>query len=92
MDTGFNGFLTLLFHLVSRLALPFAGTTQAALADGSQVQMDACQATLLWDGQERSVLVLETEGEVLAGMSLFYGHRLTLEVQGGGLVLIEALA
>jgi clan AA aspartic protease len=92
VDTGFNGFLTLPSPLVSRLALPFAGTTQAVLADGSRVQVDAYQAALLWDGRERSVLVLKTEGDALAGMALFDGHRLTVEVQDSGLVLIEALA
>lgn len=91
IDTGFNGFLTLPAQLIADLALPFAGTTRAALGDGSEVQMDVFEATVLWDNQERGVVVLAAEGGTLVGMSMLSGYRVTLDVKDGGTVIIEAL-
>jgi clan AA aspartic protease len=70
IDTGFNGFLTLPPQFIADLALPFAGTTRAALGDGSEVQMDVFEATVLWDNQERSVVSLGAAGGALLGMSM----------------------
>ena len=91
IDTGFNGYLTLPIPLISDLALPFAGTTQATLGDGSTVRMDVHEATVLWDNQERMVLTLASESGVLVGMSMLFGHRVTLDMRAGGAVRIEAL-
>jgi clan AA aspartic protease len=92
IDTGFTGFLTLPVGLITDLALSFAGTTQATLGDGSEVHMDAFEATVLWDHQERSVVVLAAEGGALVGMAMLSGYRVTLEVKDGGSVIIEALS
>jgi clan AA aspartic protease len=92
IDTGFTGFLTLPVELITDLALSFAGTTQATLGDGSEVHMDAFEATVLWDHQERSVVVLAAEGGALVGMAMLSGYRVTLEVKDGGSVIIEALS
>jgi clan AA aspartic protease len=92
IDTGFTGFLTLPVGLITDLALPFAGTTQATLGDGSEVHMDAFEATILWDHQERSVVVLAAEGGALVGMAMLSGYRVTLEAEDGGSVIIEALS
>ena len=91
IDTGFTGFLTLPARLITNLGLSFAGTTRSALGDGSDVQMDAFEATVLWDKHELSILVLGAEGAALVGMSLLSGHRVTLDVQDGGPVIIEPL-
>lgn len=91
IDTGFTGFLTLPAGLIATLALSFAGTTRAALADGSEVSMDVFEATVLWDNQERRVVVLAGEAVALVGMALLFGYRVTLDVKDGGAVRIEAL-
>ncbi len=91
IDTGFNDFLTLPPAFIAQLGLLFAAPTQATLADGSIVQMDYYQATILWDGQPRNVLALAANGGPLVGMSLLYGSRLTLDILDGGPVIIEAL-
>jgi hypothetical protein len=44
-----------------------------------------------WDGETREVLVLESPGGALAGMALFQGCRVTLEVIDGGAVRIEPM-
>ncbi len=91
IDTGFNGYLTLPRSLLSDLALPFAGATQATLGNGSTVRMDVHEATVLWDTQERMVLTLASESGVLVGMSMLFGHRVTLDMRAGGAVRIDAL-
>jgi clan AA aspartic protease len=91
IDTGFNGFLTLPAALIASLALPFVGVTRAALGDGHEVNIDVFEAMVLWDNQEREVLLLGAGGAPLVGMSLLSDYRLTLEVKDGGAVMIEAL-
>ena len=91
IDTGFNGFLTLPPTLIVNLALPFAGTTRATLGNGSEAQMDIYEAQVLWEGQERSILVLEAEGNALLGMSMLADCQVTIEVRDGGAVVIETL-
>ena len=89
LDTGFNGFLTLPSHVVQTLRLPFVGHRRATLADGSIVVLDLYLATVLWHEQEREVLVLQADGELLVGMALLYGSRVVLHVVDDGDVLIE---
>lgn len=91
IDTGFNLFLTLPAATIAALALPFAVPTRASLADGSLVQLDCYRAIVDWDGQPRAVLVVSADGGPLAGMSLLYGSRVTLDVVDGGPVIIELL-
>jgi hypothetical protein len=53
--------------------------------------MDVFEATVLWDDQDRGVVVLAAEGAALVGMALLSGYRVTLEVQDRGAVRIELL-
>jgi clan AA aspartic protease len=91
IDTGFNGFLTLPHPLVAALQLVFHSRALATLGDGSTVALRKYEATVLWEGQDRDVLVLESAGGSLAGMSLLYGSRMTLDIVDGGPLTIEAL-
>lgn len=92
IDTGFTGFLTLPAQLIITLALAFAGTTRALLGDGSEVRMDIFEGVVLWDNQERHVPVLAASGDALMGMSMLSGYRMTLDVEDGGSVVVEALS
>jgi clan AA aspartic protease len=91
VDTGFTGSLTLPLALITTLGLVYQHATPAILADGSIVMCDAFEATVLWEGQGRQVLVHEASGDVLLGMSLLYGSRMTLDIVDGGTVTIEPL-
>lgn len=91
IDTGFTGFLTLAPGVVAALQLPFWETSEFTLADGTDAAFSIYMATVRWDGQDRAVFVLATEGGPLVGMSLLYGCRLTMDVVDGGAVTIEAL-
>jgi clan AA aspartic protease len=91
IDTGFTGFLTLPAPLITTLALAFAGTTRAMLGDGSEVRMDIFTGVLIWDNQERHVPVLAATGDAFIGMSMLSGYRMTLDVEDGDSVVVEAL-
>jgi clan AA aspartic protease len=91
VDTGFNGFLTIPPAAVTRLALPIRAPTQATLADGTTVQLDVVEVTVIWDGRPRTIAALSAKGESLVGMSLLYGHRLTVDVVDGGRMTIRRI-
>jgi clan AA aspartic protease len=92
LDTGFTGFLTLSNSVVDALGLSWAGTRRATLADGRVVALDVYIAIAKWHAEEREILVLETEGGALLGMSLLYGSQVVLDVVEGGDVLIQPLS
>lgn len=91
IDTGFNGYLTLPNDLINYLKLQRAGSRHVTLGDGNVVVLDVYLAMVLWHGQQREILALETDGGPLIGMSLLYGSRLVLEVIDNGDVTIESL-
>lgn len=91
IDTGFNGFLTLLSAVISALSLPWNASDIVTLGDGSETLFDLYAATLIWDGQYREVDVAESETEPLIGMALLYGYRLQIDAIEGGIVRIETL-
>ena len=92
IDTGFTGFVTLPPSLVAELGLVFMGTSEATLADGSEVSFDAYDVTVLWEGQPRDVLIDEADTTPLVGMLLLDRHNLNIDVENGGRVLIQAKA
>ena len=92
IDTGYNGFLTLPKSVIEELDCSFVGPTRATLGDGHQVSMDLFLGVVQWDGSPRDVLILETEGGSLIGMALLNGHRITMDVEEGGVLSVESLA
>lgn len=90
VDTGYNGFLTLPMSLVVELGLPFAYIGRALLANDDEVSFDVHDVTVLWDGQPRQVKADATGSVPLVGMLLLDQHRLTIEVESGGRVVIQA--
>ena len=89
IDTGFTGFVTLPPSLVAELGLVFMGTSEATLADGSEVSFDAYDVTVVWEGQPRDVLIDEADTTPLVGMLLLDRHNLNIDVESGGRVLIQ---
>ena len=90
VDTGYSGFLTLPTGLVDELELPFAYMGQAFLANDAEVDFDVHYVTVLWDGQSRDIEADATGSTPLVGMLLLAGHSLTIEVESGGSVVIQA--
>jgi len=51
IDTGFNGFLSLSFAIITTLNLPWSGSDFVMLGDGSETYFDLYTGTVIWDGQ-----------------------------------------
>ena len=92
VDTGFNRFLILPMALVRELELPLTGRNHVILADGSETTFNAYTVTVMWDGQPRDVSAFAVDATPLAGMALLERHRLLVEVEEEGRVVIEARA
>ena len=92
VDTGFSRFLTLPPAIVTELGLDFRGADRFFLADGSEVTLHVYAVTVLWDGRPRDVDALVADTTPLAGMLLLDGHRLCVDVEDGGRVVIEPRA
>lgn len=89
VDTGFDGSLSLPQQVIVSLGLEYRDRTIAQLADGSLVSMSRYTAVVrLGDDQSRRVLVIESDGGPLIGMSLLLNSTLTVEIWPKGKVTI----
>lgn len=91
LDTGFTGYLMLPSDLINHLSLQLIGTRNVILGDGSNVTLDLYRAKVLWHNVERIVYALRSDAELLVGMSLLHGSRVTLDVVTNGNVTIDVL-
>ena len=91
IDTGFTGQLCLPPEAVSLMGLPFLYDLPANLADNSEVLLAVHEALVLWDGEEREILVIATGRRPLLGTALLEEQELVIQFTEGGLVTIEAL-
>jgi clan AA aspartic protease len=91
IDTGFSGFLTLPFDIISALDLTWKGRDIATLGDGTSCIFEVYIAMVIWDGQYREVYINESETVPLIGMKLLRGYDLRIQTIEGGFVTIEAL-
>jgi len=90
IDTGFNGSLILPPAFIAKLGLTWRQRGKAVLADGRTGLFDIFEAIVIWDGKLRRVAVDAIDADPLVGMSLIYGHDLTIEAVAGGRVTIQA--
>jgi hypothetical protein len=51
------------------------------LGDRREGALDIFAGTVVWDGQDRDVVVLGADGDVLMGMALLAGSRVIVEVE-----------
>lgn len=91
IDTGYSASLTLPPALVAALALRWQTTDRVTLADGSECIFDVYEASVVWDGKPRQILVDEADTEPLVGMRLLRGHELKMQVRARGKVTIKRL-
>ena len=90
IDTGLNGFLFLPTDVVLGLNLEFIYNSPVELADGTMGRSGIYSATVIWDGEERSVQAIASTGMSLVGMRMLEDHDLHVQVRNGGNVLIES--
>src|SRR5687768_13692641 len=78
IDTGFEGYLTLLPAALRAMGLPFDQQIETVLADGSRRLINAHRATILWHGQALEILVLAMGRRPLLGTLLLDGNDLSI--------------
>lgn len=92
IDSGFTDWLFVPTAVAERLGLPIRGSVEAELADGRVERLPVHRTRVSWLGQMRLVKAYAAlTGEVLVGMSLLRGSRLTVEATPDGDVRIEKL-
>lgn len=91
IDTGFTASLSLPPVAIESLGLEWKSIGRGLLADGSECLFDVYEAVVLWDGNERRLLVDEADTDALVGMSLLAGYELKMQVRTGGKVAIKKL-
>ncbi len=91
LDTGFSGSRTLPQNIITALGLPFRSRGSAILADGSETEFDIYATTIIWDGQQRRVLIEAADTDPLVGMGLLYGFNINIQAIDGGSVRIERI-
>ncbi len=91
IDTGFSGFLTLPFDVISALGLSWEGRDVATLGDGTSCTFEVYTVIVIWDGQYREIYVNESETIPLIGMRLLRGYDLRIQAIEWGMVTIKAL-
>ncbi|MFZ4729460.1 MAG: clan AA aspartic protease [Pseudanabaena sp.] len=89
IDTGYTGYLSLPSEIITALDLSWTGVDRGTLGDGSEVTFEVYAATIIWDGQYRTIPVNEAETDPLVGMSLLYGYDLRIRAVEGGKVTVE---
>ena len=91
IDTGFTGELVLPTSIIHQFGLTKSGSLDAALADGSQVQLDTFTCRIQWFGSERMLEVIANEGAIpLLGVGLLLGRELRIDYTNLTLTLLPA--
>ena len=91
LDTGFDGDLSLPAQTLHGLAAAAEIERVIELAAGSRTTTPTWSATALWEGESRTVLIMESTGEPLLGMNLLWQSRITLEARAYGPMEIAPL-
>lgn len=73
------------------MGLTFRHDIPENLADNSEVLLPLHEAIVLWDGEEREVLIIATGRRPLLGTALLDEQQLVIQFTEGGLVTIDEL-
>lgn len=92
IDTGYTGYLTLPPSTIVALNLPWCGSEEGILGDGSTQIFDVYSATIIWDGELKIIKVNESDTDSLLGVGLLYGYEVCIQTISGGVVTIKALS
>ena len=91
IDTGYTGLLTLPSAIITTLGLTWYMQEEGILGNGSLCLFNVFEASVIWDGQLKSIEVNESETDPLVGMGLLEGYELNIQGFAGGLVTIKPL-
>ncbi len=90
VDTGYEGPLTLPAARIAALGLRLRRVRRVMVADGSLVDVPVHEGRILWNGEERPVMIRALGDQPLPGIALLLGCRLQVDVVDGG-VTVEPL-
>lgn len=91
LDTGFEGELALPRSIIARLDAAPLERRVALMPDGREEEVYAREIELDWEGEKRTVEVLELPGRPLLGMMLLDTSHTHVEGGEGGEIVIEPL-
>ena len=91
VDTGNTVHLTLQPEQIRQLALPLLTEQEAVLANGAVERFPVYAGVVLWNGQNRTIPIFESDSEPLLGMAMLWGSRLVIDAWEDGDVAIEAV-
>jgi predicted aspartyl protease len=91
LDTGYTGDLTMPQAIAVALGLTWVNRAIVVLGNGQAEEVDEYAATIIWDGQPRSIQVQAVEAMPLNGMRLIIGHKLRVRLIAGGDVEITSI-
>lgn len=92
IDTGYTDYLTLPPSTIASLNFPWRGSEKGILGDGSTQMFDVYSATIIWDGEFKTIKVNESDTDSLLGVGLLYGYEVCIQTINGGVVTIKALS
>jgi clan AA aspartic protease len=92
IDTGYTGYLTLPPATISALDLTWRGSEEGILGDGTAQMFDVYSATIIWDGEYKTIKINESEADPLLGVGLLYGYEVCIQTISGGAVTIKSLS
>ena len=75
VDTGYTRFLTLPIARITALGLRYLFDDLAVTGDGRVIQLAVYAATVVWDGQSRTIEVQGSDIFPLVGMSMMLGYH-----------------
>jgi predicted aspartyl protease len=91
IDTAFDGELAVPESYASWFGPP-TDTASAVYADGNEIEQEVGECEVYWCGGFKRVSVMFIDCETpLLGVRLLEGHRLTVEFEKNGEVLIEEI-
>lgn len=91
VDTGFSGTIALPETWMIALGWPLIGSDELFLADGSRLEVDLHEGSIIWDGQDRVVFAHRVDATPFVGMALIWDHLLTLQAIDNGSVSITPI-
>ena len=92
IDTGFTGELVLPESYIRRLGLTLGDYREVRPATGEFIRIPSGEVTVIWQGQRRSVQVLQLDSEPLLGMEFLWRHRIIIDAIANGAVTVTPLA
>ena len=86
VDTGYNGYISLPARDITALSLAQVGEEELIFADGSVAISPLYEAVLLWDKQERNIVVHLLDDDPLLGTSMMFDYDLHIIFVNDGAV------